>query len=470
MTRKFDKQKLTGIVLFGLAVLGGIVFIFAALHRPKAQREDYQQIAFSTYDTVFLSMYPIDTYDAEDFLTYRGMTVLKTSYCIPGFTVMKQYMKHIAASQNTVSTVYLGIRPDKISRENLKSLCALYPAIYFEIILSYPSADYWSRLSAANYEKVLTAYLDLLAAASDIPNAHFYCIGSQEWLLANPNNYRDEWTVAETVAQTIMLRCDILQEYLVTAETSPYFSQKLQEVTQKIRTAPSDFRDLSDHRIIFFGDSVIGNYTDSTSIPEVVAGLTGADVYNCGYGGNSAALGPDQIIAFAGIAESFANRDLSKLPLDIQAYQGISAYLSSPLQNDNLCIVVNYGLNDYFKGYPMDSETNPQDVTTFCGAIRTAVGAIRAAHPNAQIILCTPSCCAFYEFGTEPHGEEGYVLEDYAETILSLSEELNTSVLDVYHAFPISRDNWTEYLIPDQIHPNEAYRYLIGTELSRLIR
>lgn len=470
MTKKHKGRKRVTIGIFGLAALGVFAFFSATLFRPKAQKEDYKQIASSTYDTAFLAMYPIDTYKTEDFLTYRGMTVFKASYCIPDFGVMKQYMKHIAASENIVSTIYLGIRPDKVGIQKLKTLCAVYPTVNFEIILSYPSANYWSGLSETEYEKVLGTYLDFLSEAPDIPNANFYCVCSNEWLLANPDNYRDEWTVTEPIAQKIMLYSDFLHEYFVTAETSDYFSKQLQDVTWKIRTSLPDFPDLSDRCVVFFGDSVIGNYTDSTSIPGVVAGLTGAEVYNCGYGGNSAAVSSDCVIALAGIAEAFVRRDLSALPPDIQTYRGLSTYLLDHPEEINLCIVINYGLNDYFKGNPISSEGDPYDVTTFYGAFRTAVSAVRESYPDAQIILCTPPYCAYFQAGTEPHGEACYMLTDYVEAVLALAEELETSVLDVYHEFDVNQDNWAEYLIADQVHPNEAYRYLIGEELSRLMR
>lgn len=472
MANKYNRQKLARNIMFMAAIVGFIVIfviiIAVSLYQPRAQREDFRNIADAKFDTVFLAMYPISTYDEETYRIYRGMELWKATYCIPDLAVMKQYLKHISASGNTVSTVYLGIRPDKVKFHALEKLCMSYPDIGFEIILSYPSADYWRELSEREYEKVIGAYRELLSAASSISNASFYFVASQKWLLANPDNYWDEWTVNEEVAQSISLQCDIAQQYFVTAENKEYFAQQLQNVTQEIRSTAPDHRDLSDYSVVFFGDSVIGNYTDSTSIPGVVAGLTGAKVYNCGYGGNSAAMAQDAKIALAGIAEAFVQKELSILPPDTQVYRGIAAYLSDAPEEKRLCVVINYGLNDYFMGYPISSEDS-YDITTYSGAVRSAVTTIRTAYPDVQIILCTPSYCEDFQFGTEPHGDADHVLTDYVETILTLAEELKTSVLDTYHGFYVNRDNWTEYL-EGEVHPNEAYRYLIGEELSRLIR
>ena len=82
-----------------LCILLGIgLFLF---WKPKAQREDYRAIASEEYNTVFLSMYPVDTYHAEDFAYYRGLNAWKASYCIPDLSTLQEYLQRIAASGNT---------------------------------------------------------------------------------------------------------------------------------------------------------------------------------------------------------------------------------------------------------------------------------------------------------------------------------------------------------------------------------
>lgn len=449
-----------------------VVFLFVLLRKPAAQREDYKNIASRTYNTVFLSMYPTDTYSEADIQYYFGLTAFRASYCIPGFSVMKEYMRQVAKSGNTISTVYLGIRPDKADLRELEDLINQYPSVSFEIILSYPSLDYWTGLSERDYEKALSDYSAFLSGGPEIPNAHFFFPGYQEWLLANPDNYESPWLVNESIARTLLLESTVLGDNFVSPENADLFSEELEAVTLKARTSPESFPDLSGKRLVFFGDSVIGNFTDSASIPGVVAGLSGAAVYNCGYGGNTATESPGAPIALPGIAKAFAQGDLSALPREAQVYQGVSSYLSDPSSDpydENLCFVINYGLNDYFQGLTVSSEEDPMDTATYCGAIRTAVDTLKTSFPNAQIILCTPSYCRYYEFGTEPQGAGRYVLTDYVDSVLSLSEELPVDVLDTYHSLGVDSGNWEQYL-PDQVHPGAAYRYLIGKSLIRLIR
>lgn len=459
-------KKICTFILFAAVLL---IFLLIALGNNAGNRlkkEDYRLISTMEYDTVFLSMYPIDTYREEYYSYYRAMTLFKSSYCIPSFSVLKDYMRRIDRSDNAVTTAYLGIRPELVDIDKLQEFLTRHPGITFEIVLSYPSSEYWQSLSQKDYDRTIAAFRDFLMTVPNISEANFYFFGAEEWLIANPANYQDRWLVNTDIARTLMTHSDRDHGYLITAENAAGSADRLAELTESLRAAPPKYPDLSDRCVVFFGDSVIGNYTDSTSIPGVVAGLTGAEVYNCGYGGNSAALGPDMSISLPGIADAFFQEDLSRLPYDTQVYIGISDYLKNTSFEKQTCFVINYGLNDYFCGYPLSAE-NPYDIATYCGAVRSAVAIIRDNQPDAQIILCTPNFIAAFEDGTEPH--EGFVLIDYVNAVLSLSKELETDVLDNYHELGITHENQGQHLA-DQVHPNFAARYLIGSRLSGLIR
>lgn len=464
MSRKF----ILILALSAVTAVGCLLLVLAGNRRNELQRADYQQIASMQYDSVFLSMYPIDTYREEDFSYFRGMTLFKASYCIPSFSVLKNYLRHLSSSGNQITTAYLGIRPDLTDPRKLQKLLSGYPDITFEIMLAYPSSEYWKALTQKEYEDTLAAYLDFFSAAPEIPEANFYCFGTQEWLTANPGNYQDDWSVNENVARTLMAYSDRDHGFLITAENSSACAEALTTLTFSLRSAPAAYPDLSNRCVVFFGDSVIGNYTDSTSIPGVVSGLTGAEVYNCGYGGNSAAMMPGLLISLPGIIEAFFQGDLSVLPEETQVYAGISSYLENASPDRQICFVINYGLNDYFSGYPISSE-EPYNIATYSGAVRTAVKLIREYEPDAQIILCTPNFSSVFDNGTEPHGTDGLVLTDYVNAVLSLSEELQTDVLDNYHDLGITPENEGQYLA-DQVHPNDTCRFLIGSNLSRMIR
>lgn len=454
-------------IVLSLCLFAVIAALFI-LYRPAQQREDYKRISSENFDTVFLSMYPIETYDEADYAYYRAMTLFKASYEIPDYRTLCDYMKKIARSGNTVTTAYLGICPDKISSAQLSRLLELYPGVTFEVVLAYPSGSYWCSLSAEEYQTLINSYTEFLATLPMGSNRNFYLPGCQEWLIANPDNYESDLEVNTSVARTLMLRTDIGSDTLLTSENASVFSEKLAQLTDSLRTGPVSYPDLSDYCVIFFGDSVIANYTDSTSVPGVVHGLTKATVYNCGYGGNSAAMSADAPVSLPGIAESFCKGDLSALPEDTQAYQGLTSYLSNPPEGKKLCFVISYGLNDYFSGYPIAGEDS-YDIFTYSGALRTALTTLQNAYPDAEIILCTPTYANIFDGGREPHGEAGSVLEDYVAAALSVAEEFGVTPLDNYYSLNITAENQGQYLL-DQVHPNEAGRYLIGYRLAALLR
>ena len=445
--------------LFLILAAGGLLLFLQKTAGSELQRQDYKQIASAEYDTVFLSMYPIDTYREEDYAYFRGMTLFKSAYCIPSLSVLKDYMRRIADSGNQVATAYLGIRPELTDPEKLQEFLSRYPDITFEIVLPYPSAYYWQSLSREEYEQTLTAYCSFLISVPEIPEANFYFFGAQEWLIANPGNYVGHWSANEEISRLLMAYSDRDHGALVTADNAAASASALTSLTHTLRESPQVYPDLSDYDIIFFGDSVIGNYTGSSSIPGVASGLTGAETYNCGHGGDSATLAPATI-------DAFFRQDPSAFPEDSQPYAGIAAYLESCPTDRQPCFVINYGLNDYFSGIPLSSE-DPYDAATYSGALRTAVALIRKNTPGARIILCTPNFSSAFQNGSEPHGPGGFVLEDYVNALLSLAEELGTDVLDNYHSLGITPANEGQYLA-DQVHPNETCRFLIGSDLAQL--
>lgn len=423
-------------------------------------RSDMAHIVFETYDTVFLSMYPTDTYDQADYLYFRAMTLLKTDYLLPDFFALQNYMERITKSGNAVSTVYLGIRPEKISAGEISLLADAYPGLTFEVIIAYPSIEYWRQLSDSEYERVLAAYCDFLSAAGSA-GINTYFFSAEEWLVSNPALYTRNFALTADAAQFVMTNSDIFHSYQVTPDNAAELSSALIRLTAAERTAPTAYPDLQDTAIVFFGDSVIGNYTDGMSIPGVVQALTGAAVYNCGYGGNSAAMHKDAVITLPGIAAAFARQDTSVLPTDTQVYAGFLEYAGNPPDTDNLCFVINYGLNDFFCQNPISSE-DPFDITTYSGAIRTAVNCLKENYGGARIFLCTPNYTARIVEGSR------FTLEDYVNAVIDLARELDVEVIDNYGSLGIDETNHGVYLA-DTVHPNESGRFMIARKIINAI-
>lgn len=430
------------------------------------QRRDFQRISYEVYDAVFLSMFPIGNYKEADFSYYRGLTVLKTDNILQDSSDLERYFNRIVETDNPVSTAYLGICPEKVTAVEIAELAQQYPSINFEILLFAPSAAYWQKLSEEEYYKNMNAYQEFLTDAGQCSDAKFFFLSAESWLISNPANYIDDISLNEDITLNILKQtfCDRL--YQITADNSNELVQKMNREITIAREYATAYPDLSQYEIIFWGDSVIGNYTDSTSVPGVVNGLTGATVYNCGYSGNSAAMAPNLIISLTGIVDAFFAHNLSVIPEGEQIYQGFDAYFSNVHDTQKQCYVINYGLNDYFGGFPISSD-DPFDITTYAGALRTAVKAIRENSPKSQIILCTPTYTAYAQDESDEPADVH--LQDYVDAIIALGDELNVDVLDNYYTLGINFSNHEEYLL-DMVHPNEKGRFLIAQKIIEAIR
>lgn len=461
--KSYKKHIALFFIFLILAIVAFIWVIFSST--PQARKSDYTRISSEEYDTVFLSMFPINNYAEEDYAYYRAQSILKTTYEIPDMQTLQSYMKKIAKSGNMVSTIYLGIRPEKIVAKELSKLLADYPSVNYHIILSYPELDYWFTLSNQELQEHINKYRELTDTLIYTNNISIYLF-SQEWLICNPANYDDVFLTNEDISHTLMANCDRDHNFVITPENVDTVFAKFSQLLESKYSTPTTYPDLSDYKIVFFGDSVIGNYTDTASIPGVVGGLTNATVYNCGFGGGTAACYSDSPVTLTHIVDAFIKKDLSSLPENNQVYKGIETYIQDTTPTKQLCFIINYGLNDYFNGVPISTD-DPYDVYSYSGAFRTAITNLRHAYPDAQIILLTPNFTSYFSNGEERKSTVGGILTDYANALISIGNEYNLHVLNNYADLNINGDNHGEYLV-DGCHPNEATRFTIGERIAQL--
>lgn len=430
------------------------------------QCRDFQRISYEVYDTVFLSMFPIDNYKEADFSYYRGLTVLKTDNILQDSSDLERYFNHIAETDNPVSTAYLGIYPERVTVAEISELARNYPSISFEIILPFPSASYWKKLSEEEFTQLLAAYETFLTDAGQFPDTKFYFLSAEDWLINNPTNYVNDYDCSEFVVHKMFLYTFCDNAFRITSENADKLRLQTRDVLTSVRENAPTYPDFSEYDIVFWGDSIIGNYTGSLSIPGVVNGLTGAAVYNCGYGGTSASLGPETSVSLPGIVKAFFEKDLSEIPTEAQIYEGFLSYINAPHIDKKTCYVIHYGINDYFRGHPISSD-DPLDITTYAGAIRNAVACIKENSPDSQIILCTPIYCGY---ATDESDEPGIIhLQEYVDAVFTLAEELDVDVLDNFYAMGVNSSNYEEYLL-DMVHPNEKCRFMIAQKVIESIR
>ncbi len=453
-----------------LVVLGILMIIAIAIwlkHGVKI-KADFDRLQSEDYDTLFISMYPIHYYDEADYAYYRGLDCVKMEYPIAHGKIAKWYMHTAMKSGNNITRVYLGIDPEHASEDDIVQLIQAYPNILFDVILPYPQMEYWIEKSDTEFDKIIKKYQILSEGLLTLANVDLYYFGSEEWLIANPENYEDAHLVNESVSEFLMCNTDAQHPYEMTSANVQVKYEELRELVQQYKNSPIAYSNAENVEIVFFGDSIIGNYTNSLSIPEIVKGLSGATVYNCGYGGCSAAKREGELGDFVKIVEAFLNGETGDLPEDKPVYTGIRQFREREVSGKQVMFVINFALNDYYAGVPVKSEDN-YDVYSFAGAIRKGVEKLQEAYPEAQILLMTPNISAQYNFGKDKTTEQGGTLEEYAQVLYQLAEELGVEILDNFKELPIDEKNWSTY-IPDGTHLNEMARFWVGSRIAQRIR
>lgn len=459
------KFLLPGAGILAFLLLAAVVYIF--IHYYK-YTEDFLRLRSENYDTVFFSMYPIDHYEEGDFEYYRAKKTVKSSVPIEDTKALKVYMDIAVNSKNAIHSAYLGIDPEHAHGEDVLQIVSENPNTMFEILLAYPAMEYWTDMEEDICRQTWEEYCNFAKDLSGIANVRVYYFGNEEWLVCNPGNYADTFNTNVEVSELLMCYADELHNNILTNENFQERFGQAWELIEKYRTQPLNPPEASGWEVIFFGDSVIGNYTDSLSIPGVVEGLTKADVYNCGYGGKGAALSHNTLEPISEIVEAFIRKDVSGIPAQTQAYAGIAQYIREGNPDKEKLFVINYGLNDYFDGIPVTA-SELYDVTSYSGALRTAVEKLQEAYPEAEILLMTPNRTINFEFGEGVTSEKGGKLQDYADALISLGEELQVRVLDNFRKLPVQRDKHWE-LLADDTHPNGQGRFLIGIWIVEIMQ
>lgn len=479
------------MILLTLLFVGGLLFFFLFSREEKKhaleKQQDFSRLEAESCSGIFLSMYPIDGYAEEDFSAFRGLDILKCSYEAESLRDISEYLTKLLSTDNHITNVYLGIDPltiwDSCHRslpewsENLKKelldFAALHPEIQFEILFSYPSLEVWAETDNQDFDLWLTTCRSFLESVSLYANFTCYFPGSQHWLIANPGNYTENGSLNRTAANKLFLFTFCDGAFRITPDNAEALFSSLRTMREQEKNAPAEYADLSDYSIVFFGDSVIGNYEGSLSVPGVVAALSGAQTYNLATGGTSASVWPEHTMNFVKAVELFLKGSPQAVPAENSAYRAsLEQYLSEYDEEKKLCFVINYGLNDYFSGYPVGCETmgahNLYDTSTYCGALRTGIRALQEAYPEALIVLAAPNYITYFSNGTDLGSEKGGVLTDYVDAALKVADEMQIPCLNTYLALGYDAADAADYLA-DGTHLNEEGRFLFGEVLIQRI-
>lgn len=468
------------LILILLAIIGVGAYRYMEYKKYEPLRNDYERIATTDYTSVFFSTFPVDNYTEEDFAYYREVYPLKSAYCIPDMETLNEYFTLVSQNGREITSIYLGVRPDIVSAEDLLNLVDTWYGMPFEVIIAYPSLEYWQELDEEEYAATLAAYKDFIDTLMPYyednswiqGNLSLYFYSGTEWLVGNPANYESDFNVNAGISHSLSMYSDRNHEYVLTLDNYQDALEDFETLVEESRNAAAKddengktYPDLSKWDVVFFGDSVIA-FSETSSIPGAFSGLTGAHTYNCGKGGSNATM-KESSPGIPAVVDAFLAEDLSGFEEDSQIYAGMTDYIENAKKKRQKCFVLNFGLNDYYTGCQVRSD-DPNDIYTYAGALRTAVDKLQTAYPDAVIILMAPNFTTYFGNGLEPQSDVGGLLPDYVAAVNSIGEEKELLVYDSYSRLGIDSTNHTEYLL-DGCHPNEATRYTMAQGLAKLL-
>lgn len=475
------RKKICVVGIICTMVFATGILIFLGRSRGGQKQIDNEWVDAEEYQAVFVSMYDISGFSQEDFNAYRGLETVCLQKEWHDYKDFVAWKEEVFSKSRTLQVVYMGIDPivlwrtagcreDKWTKDlqdNIGTMIEENSDISFEITLPFPQQDYWIEMSEEEFAECRAVYqkaVDILDAYS---NTILYYYGAEEWLIGNLQNYKSDFGLNSEMSHFFLLSTVCDRKFVVDSETMQTELDKLHTYILEEKNNPTIYPDLTGWDIVFFGDSIIALEESSSAVPEVVAGFSGATVYDCAKGGTTATdTGKDEF-HFAAVAEVFLTGQTGNYPIDENLIEGTNAFNNRPTPAEKICFVINFGLNDHYGGCKPDNPEEPWDTKSYGGALRNGIRQLKEKYPQALVIIATPSYISTSNFGMMPTGDEGYVLPDYVEVAKQVAKDMGVICLDNYVQLGITADNYEDYLL-DGCHMNGrgrmAYaKYLLET-------
>lgn len=242
--------------------------------------------------------------------------------------------------------------------------------------------------------------------------------------------------------------------------------------------------------VINLGDSIFGKRRPPNDISTYISKLTGATVYNCGFGGTTAGTHYSQYydpFTLHAIADSINTGSWTVQDNGITAggsvipdyFAEAVALLKSIDFSKVDMITIAYGTNDWnFGTNPIDNPNNSKDINSYAGAIRYSIEKILTAYPHIKIFLCTPIYRVMLNDST--HAVEGdsdtavnvngKKLTDFIEKLKQVSLEYHLTYIDNYYGLGMNRTNWLYYFKnTDGTHPIITGIHLIAEHMAQVL-
>lgn len=248
---------------------------------------------------------------------------------------------------------------------------------------------------------------------------------------------------------------------------------------------------LKGKKILALGDSQFGNTQDASSVTSYISSVTGATVYNGGFGGcrmgrHESTDGWDWFSMYR-LADELAKplSDDTRFQPQTSAVNN-SAWTSKPayfnttvemlktIDLDNIdYLVISYGTNDVTGDNMTDDQSNRLNVNTFGGALRYSLEKLFSNYPNLNILLCSPTYRIWFENGEfiEDSDTKEFVggkVPDFVAKEKEIAVEFKIPILDNYYELGINKFNYLKaFDTSDGVHQNARGRKIMGEKIGK---
>ena len=251
---------------------------------------------------------------------------------------------------------------------------------------------------------------------------------------------------------------------------------------------------LKGKTIVNFGDSIFGQTRPPYDISTKLAELTGATVYNCGFGGCQMGYHAEKkwdAFSMYRLADSIASGDWSvqdnALALGGQpSYFAETVALLKTIDFSKIDIVtISYGTNDFTNGLQPIKAENNNTFYAVATSLQYSIEKIQSVYPNIRIFICLPTYRVWLgsnnEFiedsNTATHKPWVYesdgspsVNHTFLELIQGIKDTAKANqlpIIDNYYDLGINKYNRLNYFPEsDNVHHNQNGRNLIALNMA----
>lgn len=290
---------------------------------------------------------------------------------------------------------------------------------------------------------------------------------------------------------TSYIRIDITKN-LITEEL--YKNTFLYRVTDTIKNRSVEIPglilpkgNLEGKTIVNFGDSIFGMRRPPEDISTALAELTGARVYNCGFGGCHMSKHPASTynpfcmcnLADAVVSGDWTTQDEAVAVTGDGAVPSYFATALDILKGLNFAnvdiITIAYGTNDFTGSDALDDPEDALSKDTYAGALRYSIETLLAAYPHLKIFLCSQT----YRFWMDESGvftedsdtrvnSKGAKLTDFVAKTEEVAREYHLPFIDNYYGLGFNKFNRSAYFYEtDGTHPMLAGCKRIAERMAR---